>query len=106
MNLAKVIGTVVCTIKDPSLTGKKILLIRPVDRIGDSCGPVKVAIDSMGAGPGEFVFYVTGKEAAFYRDDNGSGRLPASAAVPVIPPKGIPDAGGMTRRSDPNRSMA
>ena len=65
MNLAKVIGTVVCTIKDPSLTGKKILLIRPVDRIGDSCGPVKVAIDSMGAGPGEFVFYVTGKEAAF-----------------------------------------
>jgi len=52
------------------------------------------------------VIRITGEVASYYRDDNGSGRLAASAAVPVIPPKGIPDAGGMTRRSDPNRSMA
>jgi hypothetical protein len=52
------------------------------------------------------VIRITGRVASYYRDDNGSGRLPANAAVPVIPPKGIPDAGGMTRRTDPNRSMA
>ncbi len=65
MNLAEVVGTVVATIKDPPLTGHKILLIRPIDRTGKRLGPIQLALDPLGAGPGERVFYVTGKEGSF-----------------------------------------
>ncbi len=65
MNLAEVVGTVVATMKDPPLRGRRILLIKPIDRDGYSIGPVRVALDSVGAGPGERVFYVTGKEGSF-----------------------------------------
>ena len=58
-------GTVVATMKDPSLRGRRILLIQPIDRKGDPIGPVQLALDGAGAGPGERVFYVTGKEASF-----------------------------------------
>ena len=65
MNLAEVVGTVVATVKDPLLEGRRILLIKPIDRNGHSIAPVRVALDAVGAGPGERVFYVTGKEGSF-----------------------------------------
>lgn len=65
MKLARVVGTVVATAKDPSLQGHKILLIEPVTRKGHPCGSVLLALDSVGAGFGECVFYVTGKEGSF-----------------------------------------
>lgn len=65
MDLARVIGRVVCTVKDPSLKGVKLLLVQPLDGQGEPFGQSLVALDSVGAGAGEMVFYVTGREAAF-----------------------------------------
>ena len=60
MYLGKVIGRVVSTVKDPSLTGRKLLLVRRLPN-----GPAVVAIDSVGAGAGETVYVCRGREAAF-----------------------------------------
>jgi len=65
MQLARVIGTVVATIKDPALVGKKLLIIRHVDEHGKMEGRALVGLDAVGAGTGELVYYVRGKEAAF-----------------------------------------
>ena len=65
MHLARVVGTVVCTHKDDRLSGVKLLMIQPVARDGADAGRPLVATDAAGAGVGERVFYVRGREAAF-----------------------------------------
>ena len=60
MFLGKVVGNVVCSIKDDGLAGKKLML---VERIPG--GPTVVAIDAVGAGVGETVYFCRGKEASF-----------------------------------------
>jgi ethanolamine utilization protein EutN len=65
MQIAKVIGDVVTTIKDANLIGIKLLLLQPLDPDGKSTGRTLVAIDAVGAGVGETVFFVRGKEASF-----------------------------------------
>jgi ethanolamine utilization protein EutN len=65
MQLARVIGEVVSTIKDANLTGAKILLLQPIAPSGEATGRTLVALDSVGAGVGEHVFFVRGREAAF-----------------------------------------
>ena len=65
MQLARVIGEVVSTIKDANLTGMKLLVLQPLTAAGDSAGRTLVALDSVGAGVGENVFFVRGREAAF-----------------------------------------
>lgn len=65
MDLARVIGRVVCTQKNRSLDGRKLLLVQPVTVEGRDTGRPLVAIDAVGAGAGERVFYVTGREASF-----------------------------------------
>ena len=65
MQLARVIGEVVATIKDVNLTGTKLLVIQPIAASGDAAGRTLVALDSVGAGVGEHVFFVRGREAAF-----------------------------------------
>jgi microcompartment protein CcmK/EutM len=65
MRLARVVGTVVSTAKDPSLKGKKILLLRHMGKDGKPSGSPFAALDSVGAGAGEIVYYVRGKEATF-----------------------------------------
>jgi ethanolamine utilization protein EutN len=65
MQLARVIGVVVSTHKEPALSGIKLLLIQPVNADGDDAGRPIVAVDSVGAGVGERVFFVRGKEASF-----------------------------------------
>jgi microcompartment protein CcmK/EutM len=62
--LARVIGTVVATQKDPGLAATKLLLIQPLRTDGAPSGRPLVAVDSVGAGTGEHVFYVRGREAA------------------------------------------
>lgn len=64
MYLAKVIGTVVATQKDASLTGVKLLVIQPVDSLGKKIGSPQVAVDTIGAGFGELVFCAKSKEGA------------------------------------------
>jgi ethanolamine utilization protein EutN len=65
MQIAKVIGTVVVTRKDENLTGIKLLLVQPLTAAGEPAGKPLVAVDSVGAGVGEDVFFVRGKEASF-----------------------------------------
>ncbi|HAK54384.1 MAG: EutN/CcmL family microcompartment protein [Vicinamibacterales bacterium] len=65
MQLAKVIGDVVATCKDPNLVGQKLLLVQPLDPDHKPVGRVLVAVDSVGAGAGEEVFVVRGREASF-----------------------------------------
>src|SRR5262245_39683102 len=69
MFLAKVEGSVVATKKDPSMSGRKLLLLRP--QLVDEKDPTKfrpgvntiVAVDSVGAGVGEFVLFTHGSSA-------------------------------------------
>ena len=64
MFLARVIGTVVATRKDPGFTGSTLLVIQPLQADGSAAGKALVAVDSVGAGVTEEVFYVRGREAA------------------------------------------
>lgn len=65
MQLARVIGDVVATIKDAELHGHRLLLLQPIMPDRSPVGRVVVAVDATGAGAGEHVFFVRGKEASF-----------------------------------------
>jgi ethanolamine utilization protein EutN len=65
MQLARVIGDVVATRKDPNFDSMKLLLVQPINADGTDAGRPLVAVDSVGAGVGETVFFVRGKEASF-----------------------------------------
>jgi ethanolamine utilization protein EutN len=65
VQLARVIGTVVATVKDTNLTGSKLLVLQPLTAAAEPAGRTLVALDSVGAGVGEHVFFVRGREAAF-----------------------------------------
>jgi len=65
MQLARVIGDVVATRKEPGYEGLKLLVIQPLAHDGKDSGRPLVAVDSVGAGVGERVFFVRGKEASF-----------------------------------------
>jgi ethanolamine utilization protein EutN len=65
MQLARVIGTVVATIKNESLAGRKLLVIQTLDAKLQPKGKPTIALDSIGAGVGELVFWCRGKEASF-----------------------------------------
>ncbi len=65
MQLARVVGSVVATLKDPALASRKLLLIQPVAPSGDPTGAPLVAVDGIGVGTGEEVMFVKGREAAF-----------------------------------------
>jgi ethanolamine utilization protein EutN len=65
MQLGRVIGTVVSTAKNQTLEGRKLLVIRVLDGNLGAVGRPLVAIDSVGAGVGELIFWCRGKEASF-----------------------------------------
>ncbi len=65
MQIARVIGTVVATRKDPQFDGIRLMLVQPLTPEGKASGRPLVAVDSIGAGVGERVFFVRGKEASF-----------------------------------------
>jgi len=60
MQVARVVGDIVATRKDPALEG-----LKPLDIAKNAVGRPLVAADSAGAGVGELVFFVRGREAAF-----------------------------------------
>ena len=65
MQLARVIGDVVATRKDETLVGVKLLVVQPLTTTREPAGRPLVAVDAVGAGVGEEVFFVRGKEASF-----------------------------------------
>ena len=65
MQIARVIGTVVSTRKDENLAAIKLLMVQPLTPAREPIGRPLVAVDAVGAGVGEEVFFVRGKEASF-----------------------------------------
>jgi microcompartment protein CcmK/EutM len=65
VQLARVIGAVVATRKEPAFEGIKLLVLQPIASDGSDNGRPLVAVDAVGAGVGERVFFVRGKEASF-----------------------------------------
>ena len=65
MQIAVVIGDVVASIKNPPLDGHKLLVLQPLTPDKEPVGRAVVAVDAAGAGVGEHVFFVRGKEASF-----------------------------------------
>ena len=78
MLLARIVGTVVATRKDPRLVSNKLLLARPVDPQGKVEGNYLVAVDTVDAGIGETVLIVSGSSA---RMAAGMKDCPVDAAV-------------------------
>lgn len=84
MFLARVIGSVVATKKDETMKGRKLLVLRPM--LVDEAQPERfrpgqntvVAVDSLGAGIGEWVMFCQGSSA---RMAEGLKSLPVDAAV-------------------------
>jgi microcompartment protein CcmK/EutM len=81
MLLAKVVGTVVATRKEPSLDGLKLLLVRPVNEDGQETGAPYVAADAVGAGPDEIVLTAAGSSA---RQTLATDKRPVDAVVMAI----------------------
>jgi microcompartment protein CcmK/EutM len=81
MLLAKVVGTVVATRKEPSLDGLKLLLVRPVNDEGQETGTPLVAADAVGAGPDEMVLVAAGSSA---RQTQSTDKRPVDAVVMAI----------------------
>jgi len=65
MQIARVIGTVVSTVKNESLHGRKMLIVQTLDADLKDKGKQMIALDAVGAGVGELVFWCRGKEASF-----------------------------------------
>jgi len=65
VQIARVIGKVVATRKDENLAGITLLVVQPLTPEREPAGRPLVAVDAMGAGVGEEVFFVRGKEASF-----------------------------------------
>jgi ethanolamine utilization protein EutN len=65
MQVARVVGDVVATRKDDNLAGLKLLILQPLGADRQPAGRTLVAADAVGAGVGEVVFFVRGREAAF-----------------------------------------
>jgi microcompartment protein CcmK/EutM len=76
--LAKIVGTVVATRKDPRLVSNKLLVVRPVDPKGMAEGAYLVAVDTVDAGVGETVLIVSGSSA---RMASGMKDCPVDAAI-------------------------
>jgi ethanolamine utilization protein EutN len=96
MLFARVTGTVVCTVKVPSWSGHRLLVLQPTDPHGVAQGRSLVAVDLVSAAPGQRVFYVRGREAANALPDPDN---PADAAIvgivdDVRAPDGRPGAAG------------
>lgn len=65
MQIARVIGTVVSSVKNKSLDSRKFLIVQTLDANLFPKGNPTVALDAVGAGEGELVFWCRGKEASF-----------------------------------------
>jgi ethanolamine utilization protein EutN len=80
MRLARVVGNVCATIKDPQLEGLKLLLLQPLDASGADAGTPLVALDAVGAGAGETVYWSGRREACLAFDP----QVPSDASVTGI----------------------
>lgn len=78
MILARIVGTVVATRKDPRLEGKKLLIVKPISPEGQDESGYLVAVDTVNAGFREKVLMVSGSSA---RNAEGCKDRPVDAAI-------------------------
>ena len=64
MQIARVIGRLVATVKQDTLTAVALQWIQPLTAAGSPSGRPLVAVDRIGVGPGETIYYITSREAA------------------------------------------
>jgi microcompartment protein CcmK/EutM len=82
MILARVVGTVVSTQKAPKIEGIRFLLIEKIDPVTlQGKNDFVVSMDSVGAGVGEIVFYVSGSSARYTQVTEGK---PADSTIVAI----------------------
>jgi carbon dioxide concentrating mechanism protein CcmL len=81
MKLAKVMGTVVSTHKEPNLTGTKFLLVQMLDALGNELPEYEIAADCVGAGLTEVVLVSLGSAA---RQVSSKDRYPVDALIVAI----------------------
>jgi microcompartment protein CcmK/EutM len=81
MLLARVIGTVVSTRKDPTIEGLRQLVCQPVNAEGENSGAPVVAADAVGAGVGEMILYASGSSA---RQTVATQNRPVDAVIMAI----------------------
>lgn len=81
MQLARVVGTVVSTRKEPNLLGLKFLVVRPIDEEGKETGNAIVSADAVGAGPDEIVLIAAGSSA---RQTSMTDKKPVDSVVMAI----------------------
>jgi microcompartment protein CcmK/EutM len=65
MFLGRIVGRVWSSVKNPGLTGQRMLLVQPLDASLSPSGKALICTDSTGAGAGELIYWVRGKEASF-----------------------------------------
>ncbi|MFQ5744260.1 MAG: EutN/CcmL family microcompartment protein [Acidobacteriota bacterium] len=92
MFLARVVGTVVATRKDPKLVNSKLLIVVPVGADGKDEGGYHVAVDTVNAGYRETVLVVRGSSA---RMAEGMSDRPVDASI-----VGIVDAADLDSEAD------
>jgi microcompartment protein CcmK/EutM len=78
MILARVVGTIAATRKDPRLEGFKLLIVKPVSPEGQDESGYVIAVDTVGAGSKETVIVVSGSSA---RMAEGCKDKPVDASV-------------------------
>ena len=84
MVLARVIGTLVASRKEPTLDGLKLLVVRACDvdgSIKSGQGAIAIAADAVGAGVGELVLYAAGSSA---RQTQATQNRPVDATIMAI----------------------
>jgi ethanolamine utilization protein EutN len=65
MYLGRVVGCVWATVKNPTMVGQRMLVIQPLTPELQSTGKRLICLDCTGAGAGEIIYYVRGREASF-----------------------------------------
>ena len=81
MQLARVVGTVVATRKEPNMQGLKLLVVRPLDEEGRESGNAIVSADAVGAGPDEIVLIAAGSSA---RQTEVTDKKPVDSVILAI----------------------
>ncbi len=95
MHLARVIGTVVATVRTEGLEGVRFLILQPLDKGLEATGTAVVAADAIEmAGPGELVYFVASREAAVAMPESF---VPIDHAI-----VGIADRVDLQDREDPS----
>ncbi len=81
MQIARVVGATVATIKDEKLVGRKLLIVREADESGTAVGKPYVAIDTVDAGTGDLVLIAAGSSA---RQTTQTKDTPVDAVIMAI----------------------